>query len=56
MTIFEAVKQLELSVFCEVMYGIVKDVNTQKELKEKMQIEISEAALREGFQPLSCSG
>lgn len=64
MTVFEAVRQLELDVFCDVMYGIAKDFNTQAELKEALQTEISEkelqrineAALREGYQPLSCSG
>ncbi len=64
MTVFDAVKQLELDVFCDVMYGAVKDVKTQDGLKEKMQTEVSEkalqqineAALREGYQPLSFSG
>lgn len=64
MTIFDAVKQLELDVFCDVMFGVVKDSNTQAELKEALQTEISEkalqqineAALREGYQPLSFSG
>lgn len=64
MRMFDAVKQLELDVFCDLIYGIAKDINTQDELKEKMQVEISEkalrqineAALREGYQPLSFSG
>ncbi|RKJ44286.1 hypothetical protein D7X98_12155 [bacterium 1XD8-76] len=63
-TVFDAVKQLDLNVFCEVMFGIVKDVAIQNELKEALQTEITEealqqineAALREGHQPLSCSG
>ncbi len=46
------------------MYGIAKDSNTQDELKMALQTEISEkalqqineAALREGYQPLSFSG
>ena len=64
MTVFDAVKQLELDVFCDVMYGAAKDAKTQDELREKMQAEIpeialqriNEAALREGYQPLSFSG
>lgn len=64
MTVFDAVKQLELDVFCDVMYGIAKDFDTQDDLKEALQTEISEkalqqineAALREGYQPLSLSG
>lgn len=64
MTIFDAVKQLELDVFCDLMFGVVKDSNTQAELKEALLTEISEkalqqineAALREGYQPLSFSG
>lgn len=64
MTIFDAVKQLELDVFCDLMFGVVKDSNTQVELKEALLTEISEkalqqineAALREGYQPLSFSG
>lgn len=35
MTIFDAVKQLELGVFCDVMYAVVKDVKTQDGLKKK---------------------
>ena len=58
MNIFDAVKQLELDVFCDVMFGVVKDSNTQAELREALQTEISEktlqqineAALREGYQ------
>ncbi len=64
MIVFEAIKQLELGVFCDVMYGIAKDSNTQEELKAALQTEITEealqqineAALREGYQPLSFSG
>lgn len=64
MTVFDAVKQLELDVFCDVMYGIAKDFDTQDDLKEALQTKISEkalqqineAALREGYQPLSFSG
>ena len=60
MTIFDAVKQLELDVFCDVMFGTVKDSKTQDELKAALQTEITEkalqqineAALREGYQPL----
>lgn len=60
MKMFDAVKQLELGVFCDVMFGVVKDSNTQDELKAALQTEISEkalqqineAALREGYQPL----
>ncbi len=63
-TVFDAVKQLELDVFCDLMYGTVKDSNSQAEFKEALQTEISEkalqqineAALREGYQPLSFSG
>ncbi len=59
MNIFDAVKQLELDVFCDVMFGVVKDSNTQAELREALQTEISEkamqqineAALWEGYQP-----
>jgi hypothetical protein len=62
--IFDAVKQLELDIFCEVMYGVLKDIHSQDELKEALQTEISEkalqqineAALREGHYPLSFSG
>ena len=61
MTIFDAVKQLELDVFCDVMFGTVKDSKTQDELKAALQTEITEkalqqineAALREGHHPLS---
>lgn len=61
---FDAVKQLELDVFCDVMYGIAKDFNTQDELKAVLQEEIleealqqiNETALREGHHPLSFSG
>lgn len=64
MTIFDVVRQLELDVFCDVMHEIAKDFNTQAELKEALQTEISEkelqrineASLREGYQPLSFSG
>ena len=64
MLIFDAVKQLELDVFCDVMYGLAKDFTTQDELKVALQTEISEkalqqingAALREWYQPLSFSG
>lgn len=64
MRMFDVVKQLELDVFCDVMFGAVKDFNTQDELKAALQEEISEevlqrineAALREGYQPLSFSG
>lgn len=63
-TVFDAVKQLELDVFCDVMYGIAKDFNTQEELKAALQTgisekalqQINEAALREGYQSLSFSG
>ena len=63
-TVFGAIKQLELDVFCDVIYEVVKDSNTQDELKEVLQTEISEkelqrineAALKEGYQPLSFSG
>lgn len=63
-TVFDAIKQLELDVFCDVIYEVVKDSNTQDELKEVLQTEISEkelqrineAALKEGYQPLSFSG
>lgn len=64
MTVFEVVRQLELDVFCDLMYGTVKDIETQDEFKEALQTEISEkalqqineAALREGYHPLSFSG
>lgn len=64
MIVFDVVKQLELDVFCDLMYGIVKDSNTQDELKEVLQTEISEKALqqlneaacRESHHPLSFSG
>lgn len=63
-TVFGAIKQLELDVFCDVIYEVVKDSNTRDELKEVLQTEISEkelqrineAALKEGYQPLSFSG
>lgn len=62
MTAFDAIKQVDLNVFCEVMFGIAKDAATQDELKEALQTElteealqqINEAALREGYQPLIC--
>lgn len=64
MTAFEAVRQLDLNVFCEVIFGIAKDVATPDDLKEVLQTEmtekalrqINEAALREGHQPLLYSG
>lgn len=64
MKMFDVVKQLELNNFCDVMYGVVKDISSQDELKEALQTEISEkalqqineAALREGYQPVSFSG
>lgn len=64
MTAFEAVRQLDINVFCEVMFGIAKDVATPDDLKEALQTEmtekmlrqINEAARREWRQPLSCSG
>lgn len=64
MKMFDVVKQLELDNFCDVMYGVVKDICSQDELKEALQTEISgkalqqinEAALREGHQPISFSG
>lgn len=64
MRMFDAIQQLELGVFCDVMYGMAKDFNTQDELKAALQEEIpeevlqriNEAALREGYQPLSFSG
>lgn len=28
MTAFEAIKQVDLNIFCEVMFGIVKDAAT----------------------------
>ena len=64
MNVFEVVRQLELDVFCDLMYGTVKDTDTQDEFKEVLQAEISEealqrineAALREGHHPLSFSG
>lgn len=64
MSIFDAIKQVELDVFCDVIYGLAKDSTTQDELKAALQTEISEealqqineAALREGYQPLSFSG
>lgn len=64
MLIFDAIKQVELDVFCDVMYGLAKDFTTQDELKAALQTEISEealqqineAALWEGYQPLSFSG
>lgn len=63
-TVFDAIKQLELDVFCDVMYGLAKDFTTQGELKAALQEEIpekvlhriNEAALREGYQLLSLSG
>ena len=63
-TAFDVVKQLKLNDFCNLMYGIVHDVKTQDELKEKMQEEIpeevlqriNEAALQIGYQPPSFSG
>lgn len=64
MTVFDVVKQLELDVFCDVMFGTVKDSKTQANLKAVLQEEmpeealqrINEAALREGYQPISFSG
>ncbi|MEY8322555.1 hypothetical protein AALB47_01400 [Lachnospiraceae bacterium 54-11] len=63
-TVFDAVKQLELDNFCDLMFGAVKDIGSQAELKEALQAEITEkalqqineAALREGHHPLSFSG
>ncbi len=63
-TIFDAVKQLELDNFCDLMFGAVKDIGSQEGLKEALQAEITEkalqqineAALREGHHPLSFSG
>ena len=46
-TVFDVIKQLELDVFCDVMYGVVKDFKTQDELKGRLQEEISEKALRQ---------
>lgn len=59
-TVFDAVKQLELDNFCDLMFGAVKDIGSQEGLKEALQAEITEkalqqineAALREGYQPL----
>lgn len=59
-TVFDAVKQLELDNFCDLMFGAVKDIGSQEGLKAALQTEISEkalqqineAALREGYQPL----
>ena len=59
-TVFDAVKQLELDNFCDLMFGAVKDIGSQEGLKEALQAEktekalqqINEAALREGYQPL----
>lgn len=63
-TVFDAVKQLELDNFCDLMFGAVKDIGSQEGLKEALQAEITEkalqqineAALREGHHPLSFSG
>ena len=40
MKMFDVVKQLELDNFCDVMYGMVKDISSQDELKEALQTEI----------------
>ena len=45
MTAFDVVKQLELDVFCDVMFGIVKDSKTQADLKAVLQEEMPEEAL-----------
>lgn len=63
-TAFDVVKQLELDVFCDVMFELAKDFAIQDEFKEALQTEITEkelqrmneAALREGHHPLSFSG
>lgn len=63
-TVFDAVKQLELDSFSDLMFGAVKDIGSQEGLKEALQAEITEkalqqineAALREGHHPLSFSG
>ncbi len=64
MTVFDVVKQLELDVFCEVIFGMVETDGTQARFKETLQTEyteealqqLNEAALREGHHPLSFSG
>lgn len=60
---FDMVKQLELDVFCDLLYGTAKGFDTQEEFKAALQSEVTEkelqrinsAALRDGYQPLSFS-
>lgn len=62
-TVFDAVKQLELDNFCDLMFEAVNDIGTQEGLKEALQTDITEealqqineAALQEGHHPLSFS-
>ena len=62
-TVFDAVKQLELDNFCDLIYGTARSFSTQEEFKSALQNEIrekelqqiNEAALREGHHPLSFS-
>ena len=62
-TVFDAVKQLELDNFCDLMYGVARSFDTQEKFKAALRNEIGEkelqqindVALREGHHPLSFS-
>lgn len=64
MTVFDVAKQLELDVFCEVIFGLANNGSTEEEFKEALQTDYSkealqqlnEAALRQGHHPISFSG
>lgn len=64
MTVFDAVKQLELNVFCDLIYGTARSFDTQEEFKAALNMEITEkglqsinaVALRDGYQPLPPQG
>lgn len=47
MLMFDVIKQLELDVFCDVMYGVVNNIDTKEELKEDLQTEITEEELQQ---------
>ncbi len=60
MTVFDVVKQLELNVFCDLMYGTARIFDTREEFKEALCSGVTEkelqkinaAALCDGYQPI----
>lgn len=64
MIMLDVVQQLNIDVFCPLIYNVVKRVDTEEEFRKIMEKEeteeglqrINNAAQYDGFQPLSFVG